>query len=58
MWTLGRHPPDFIIDHSQAWKYFSYAAQNGQIDSKIAVAFNNARAGHPALIRNPWIAAM
>jgi hypothetical protein len=58
MWTAGHHPPDFVIDHVQAWKYFSFAALHGQIDSKVTVAFFNARAGHPAIIRDPRIAAM
>lgn len=58
MWTAGHYPPNFIIDHVQAWRYFSFAAQHGQIDSKLVVAYYNARGGHPAIIRNPWLGAM
>jgi TPR repeat protein len=58
MWTAGNYPPNFLVDHVQAWRYYSFAAQRGQIDSKITVAYYNARGGHPAVIRNPYIAAM
>lgn len=58
MWTAGRYPPNFVVDHVRAWSYYSFAAQHGQIDSKIAVAFYNARGGHPSIIRNAWLAAM
>lgn len=58
MWTAGHYPPDFRVDHAQAWRYYSFAAQHGQIDSKIAVAFYNARGGHPSIIRSSYIAAM
>jgi TPR repeat protein len=58
MWTAGHYPPDFTVNHVQAWQYYSFAAQRGQIDSKIVVAFYNARNGHPAISRNPWVAAM
>ena len=58
MWTAGHYPPNFIVDHVRAWQYFSYAAQHGQIDSKIVVANYNARGDHPTIIRNSWLAAM
>jgi TPR repeat protein len=58
MWTAGHYPPNFTINHVEAWRYYSFAAQHGQIDSKIAVAYYNARGGHPVIIRHPWIAAM
>ncbi|CAF4827313.1 unnamed protein product [Rotaria sp. Silwood1] len=58
MWTAGRYPPNFIVDHVQAWQYYSFAAQHEQIDSKIVVAFYNARGGHPRVMRNPWLAAI
>ncbi|CAF1008906.1 unnamed protein product [Rotaria sordida] len=58
MWTAGRYPPNFIIDHVQAWQYYSFAAKHEQIDSKVVVAYYNARGGHPVIIRNPWLAAI
>jgi len=58
MWTNGHYPPYFIIDHVQAWRYYSFAALHGQIDSKIVVAFCNILGGHPVIARNPQIAAM
>ena len=57
MWSAGNYPPSFTVDHVQAWQYYSFAAQRGQIDSKILVALYNARGGHPSIIRNSWIAA-
>jgi hypothetical protein len=58
MWTAGRYPPTFTVDHVQAWKYHSYAAQHGQIDSKIVVAHHNSRGGHPSIIRDSFIGAI
>ena len=58
MWTAGRYPPTYQVDHVRAWNYYSYAAQHGQVDSKITVAHYNARGSHPSIIRNPWLAAM
>jgi hypothetical protein len=58
IWTAGHYPPDFLIDHAQAWYYYSYAAQRGQVDSKIVVSYYNVRGGHPVITRNPWLAAM
>ena len=58
MWTSGHYPPSFQVNHVKAWQYYSYAAQKGQIDSKIVVSFYNARSGHPVIIRNPWLAAL
>ncbi|UJR27496.1 hypothetical protein I4U23_008780 [Adineta vaga] len=58
MWTTGHYPPHYIVDHVRAWRYFSFAAQHGQIDSKLVVAHHNARGGHPVIIRNPWLAAI
>ena len=58
MHTAGHYPPNFRTDHVQAWRYYSFAAQRGQIDSRIVVALYNARGGHPSIIRNPLLAAM
>lgn len=58
MWTAGHYPPNFTADHVKAWQYYSFAAQRGQIDSKIVVAVYNVRGGHPVIGRNPWLAAM
>lgn len=58
MWTAGRYPPEMTIDHGRAWQYYSFAAQRGQIDSKIVVAQYNARTGHPKISRNPWLSAL
>ncbi|CAF1929045.1 unnamed protein product [Rotaria magnacalcarata] len=56
MWASGRYPPNYVVDHAQAWQYYSFAAQHGQIDSRVVVAQYNARGGHP-VIRNPSLAA-
>ena len=58
MWTAGHYPPNYVVDHVQAWQYFSFAAQRGQIDAKLVVSYYNARGGHPAIIRNSWLAAL
>ncbi|CAM4859821.1 unnamed protein product [Rotaria socialis] len=58
MWTAGHYPPNYVVDHVQAWQYYSFAAQRGQVDSKIVVAYYNARGGHPVIIRNPPLAAI
>ncbi|CAF0804952.1 unnamed protein product [Adineta ricciae] len=58
MWTAGHYPPQYVVDHARAWGYFSFAAQRGQIDSKLVVSLHNARGGHPVIIRDPWLGAI
>ncbi len=57
MWSTGHYPPDFAKDHDKAWNYYSYAAQKGQIDSKIVVAHYNALGGHPLVQRSSRLSA-
>lgn len=58
MWTAGHYPFNYKKDHEKAWKYYSYAAQKGQIDSKIIVAYYTAFVDHPFVQRDPRISAM
>lgn len=58
MWTAGHYPPQYTVDHTQAWQYYSFAAKHGQVDSKVVVAYYNARGDHPVIIRNSFLAAV
>ncbi len=58
MWAEGHYPPDFRKDYGIAWSYFSYAAQRGQADSRIMIAYYSALGGHPLMQRDAQSSAL